>query len=291
MRKPKMEAVTIKNLDTDLYQRTLNMDFVGNIAAEWDIAKAGLIVVSRRSNGKEYVIDGQHRVAAALRAKETEILAQVFEGLSLKQEAELRLAANHRKAEPIHERFKARIVAEDPIALGILKAIEDSGGEIRLSSYSGRDHFVALAAAEKLYNHDGTGKHLRLVLHVLGEAFGVATSENASGAMLQAIGYLLILHPEADLDRLIEKLKEEGPIAMNRRASGHRALFGGSQWINWYRAATEVYNHRLGASKRLEWKGTRHKLDQPKQMEEAPDDGASEAQDKEGEDADDGGTD
>src|SRR5262245_47300261 len=63
------------------YQRALRHDLVNKIGREYDIVKAGPILVSRRG-GKYYCVDGQHRLAGALQAGETEIFAHVVHGLT-----------------------------------------------------------------------------------------------------------------------------------------------------------------------------------------------------------------
>jgi len=252
-----IEEVRIDQLHTDVYQRILNMDKVNKLAANWDPLAVGFLIVSRRPNGDLYVVDGQHRAAAALRFGHVTMEAQVFEGLSLQQEAKLRIATNDRKSEVIWERFKARLVAEDPVAEGIRDVIESVGGNIRLTSFSGRDSFVALAAAEKLYNVDGNGDHLSRVMAIVVGAFGKPTSDNAPGTVLYSVSHLVLVHPEVDDERLTEKLSGIGIMLMNQRALHFRGIYTGSRIVNWYRAAVEAYNYKLGAARRLQYKTPR----------------------------------
>ena len=67
------------------YQRPLRSK-VRKMITHWDYKLCDVVLVSYR-DGKFYVVDGQHRVAAAT-AKEVELLpCQILEGLSLEEEA------------------------------------------------------------------------------------------------------------------------------------------------------------------------------------------------------------
>src|SRR5688500_4417291 len=85
-----MEVVDLRKIKIDKdYQRDLNISRVYEISAAWDMGAAGTVIVSRRKGGELYLIDGQHRVAAAQQAGETEILSLVYSGLTPAQEADL----------------------------------------------------------------------------------------------------------------------------------------------------------------------------------------------------------
>src|SRR3989304_2375030 len=110
-----LEVLTIDDLHVDhTYQRDLSADRVQSIAARWDIVAAGPIVVSRRANGDLYIVNGQHRAAAAKMAGETHVIAQVVNDLTAKKEATLRLKGNCRLGDKAMERFRAQLVSGDP---------------------------------------------------------------------------------------------------------------------------------------------------------------------------------
>ena len=129
-----IEAVSIGQLKVDLlYQRDLDATVVEKIAREYDIVTAGTIVVSLRDNGDMFIVDGQHRVAGATLAKETHMLAQIIEGLTEQEEAVLRLKGNYKKNDRIGEVFRARIFAQDPVALGIRDLLAEYDTRINFS--------------------------------------------------------------------------------------------------------------------------------------------------------------
>jgi hypothetical protein len=123
-----MEVVAIDDLNVDhAYQRDLDAGLVQRIAAGWDIVASGPIVVSRRPDGSLWIVNGQHRAAAAKVAGETHILAQVksVAGMTPDEarvyEAELRLKGNTRRTDKSQERFRAQVAARHADSLAIVE--------------------------------------------------------------------------------------------------------------------------------------------------------------------------
>jgi len=105
------EIVGIEWINVDgAYQRDLRHDLVNKIAREYDIVKAGAILLSVREDGTLWCVDGQHRLAGAQQSGETEIFAHVVHNLTQAEEAELRLARNERRSDTIAEKFRTRLV-------------------------------------------------------------------------------------------------------------------------------------------------------------------------------------
>lgn len=63
----RIECVPLERIVTEQYQRILNMKNVAGIVKNFDPAKLGVLVVSRRGDGTYAVLDGQHRLAALRR--------------------------------------------------------------------------------------------------------------------------------------------------------------------------------------------------------------------------------
>lgn len=239
-----------------LYQRDLIMEVVDRIAANWDIVTAGTIVVSRRADGTLYVVDGQHRFAAAKLAGETEILAQVVDGLTAEEEAHLRIQGNYKRSDRINEVFRARVFAGDPTALALQEIAHRYDTEINFVPDASKG-LNAISSLEHLYNLDN-GVRLSRVFAVIKDAWGEVGGPNASSAILKGLAWFLDRHSEEiDRQRLIERMRMEGPAAIGRSARNHKAALGGTHWINTYRALVEVYNYNLRENSRLEWRTNR----------------------------------
>ena len=74
--------LSIDELNVDhTYQRDLDQTLAQKIARDYDIVAVDPIIVSMRSDGSLWIVNGQHRAAAAKITGETEILAYVHHGI------------------------------------------------------------------------------------------------------------------------------------------------------------------------------------------------------------------
>lgn len=247
------EVVKIEDLHIDeSYQRDLSRDLVERIKREWDTAAAGAIVVSRRTNGDLYIVNGQHRTAAAQEAGRGEILAQVVEGLDRRGEAELRLMGNTRRTDTAQERFRAQVAAGHKESIAIQQICGEFDTRINPSPDQARG-INTVAAVEDLYRIDGQGLALTSVFEVVKDAFGTIGGPQAKVAVLKAVAWFLSKHRhEIDRQRYVERLGSEGVDSIDRKARNYKAASGGALWMNYYRAMIEIYNVRLSAGQSLE---------------------------------------
>lgn len=244
-------AVAIADLQFDPdVQRHLDTGWVEARVGEYDMVAAGQIQISRRRSGALFVIDGQHRTMLALRCGETHILGTIHDGLSKKEEAALRIKFNDTRQDTAQEKFKTRLTARDPVALGVRKVVTEAGGKIGISTHGPR-HINAVAGLEKVYRLDD-GKTLAVVLAIQRAAFDVLDGSTCTVPSLQGLAHFVRAH-NFDEKRLIERLSLVGARALIREMHGHKAAVGGSAWVNYYRAVLSAYNYRLAPSKRIEW--------------------------------------
>lgn len=252
-----MEVLPIALLKVDhAYQRDLSMALVQKIARNYDLSAAGPIVVSKRTNGEYFIVNGQHRAAGAQMAGETEILAQVVHGLSAEQEAELRLKGNTRRSDSSFERFRAQRAAGHADTLAIDSIVEGLGSKV--NSWSDQKHGInSIATLEWLYGRDG-GLVLVRVLELARDAYGELNGQAAAVATLKGLAWLLDRHTlgagELNRQRLVDRLGAEGIEELYRRTRSHQANLGGARWMNLYRAAIEMYNEGLPENKRIHWR-------------------------------------
>lgn len=255
-----IEIVQIDSLHVDVsYQRDPSMDLVQKMARKWDEITAGPIVVSRRRNGDLYVINGQHRMLAAALAGKTEMVAQVVNNLTARQEAELRLRGNVGLAERSQERFRARVAAGHKDALAIVAICDRFETKIN-ADFQVHEGINAVSAIDALYKED-SGLLLTRVFEVIRDAWGTVGGENATAPILKGLAWFIQKHAnESDRGRLIERMQFEGPDGMMRKTRAMRANMAGSVWVNLYRALVEAYNTRLSEGNRLEWKVRGHSI-------------------------------
>lgn len=253
------EVLEIAEIQVDPdYQRDLRHDMVNQIAREYDIVKAGPILVSERDDGSVWCVDGQHRMTGAAQAGETQIFAHVVHGLTQAQEAELRLARNDRRSDSLAEKFRTRLVMGDEKAHAIVEVARQQGTEINLIPNS--NHGInAIATVEILYDIDGTGVWLARTIRAIKEAFGEdeLNPTTCSTSMLKAVCWFMAQHVdahEANYDEFVNRVGAVGVDDLRRKAVSHKAANGGALWVNYYRAIVEVWNFRRQEKNLLRWK-------------------------------------
>jgi hypothetical protein len=257
------EVVEIENINVDPdYQRDLRWDLVNTIARDYDIVKAGPILLSEREDGTLWNVDGQHRMAGAAQAGETEMFAHVVHGLTREEEAELRLARNNRRSDTIQEKFKTRLVMNDPVAHEIVKVVERFGAEINLSPVTSKG-INAIGTLELLYKLDSTGVWLDRTLNFVTDCWlrpdHVITPEIAGTNSLKASCWFIgqhIVTREASWDESVERFSSYDVEDISRKAAAHKAALGAAMWINWYRALVELWNWKRTEARKLKWKTT-----------------------------------
>lgn len=250
------EILDIAQLNVDTaYQRALRHNLVNQIGKEYDIVKAGPILVSERKDKSLWVVDGQHRMAGALQAGEDAIFAHVIHGLTKEQEADLRLARNNRMSDSVYEKFRTRLVMGDFVAHRMQELVRQQGTEINLEP-NAHTGINAIGTAEEIYNVDD-GVSLVRVLKFLNEAFNDEQGMYAA-AMMKGLAWFIEMHiavkNEATHAEAVKRFSAAGVDDIRRKAISHKAANGGSLWVNYYRAMVEIYNFRRQENKKLRWK-------------------------------------
>lgn len=124
------------------YQRSLTGHRVDRIKDNWSWIACGVITVALRGSGSGnyFVVDGQHRVAAAERANIAELPCLVFESLSHVDEAKGFIDVNtSRKAMSVVDKYRALLVVEDPVALHVRGLLELANRSPDYTGGSGND--------------------------------------------------------------------------------------------------------------------------------------------------------
>ena len=123
--------VTEMFVDTT-YQRTVQSK-VNKISKNWDSNKCAILQVSYRSNVDKYaIIDGQNRWEAAKKAGVTHLLCQIYENLTLKEEAKIFSEQNDNVTRiSSADKFKSLLVMDDKICLQIKELCDKFGISIR----------------------------------------------------------------------------------------------------------------------------------------------------------------
>lgn len=139
------------------YQREEKEGHIARITSQFDWREFGVIVCSKRDNGVFYAIDGQQRLNAALKLAVPPKTVPVvwFPFVAVEEEARRFTGMNElRKALQPIEKYKSRLVAKDPVALGMARALETAGYSIGYNDDSPRT-IGAVIAAQRIYTELG----------------------------------------------------------------------------------------------------------------------------------------
>jgi hypothetical protein len=224
---------------------------VDEIVLKWNPDAVGVIHVSRRKDGGEYIIDGWHRNEAKIRITEGAgtITAHVYKGLTLAQEAQMFLDLNRANQPNPLEKHKARVSADDPQALRIEAQVHAYGWAIGPTPAPGH-----VNAIQKLYALDELSEKapggpkdpslIQLVFLTITRAW--SNDRYASQAViLEGLGRLYAEHgSKIDTDHLVDRLKNHrgGPRKLHGEAQQFANTAGGkvSMAVAWL--ITEAYN-------------------------------------------------
>lgn len=209
----KFGSVLVSDLNIDPEaQRKLSSAWVKAHIDEFDVDQLGYIVVNRREDDKMYVVDGQHRVELmrAVGWGDQLIHAEMFSGLSQREEAELFNARNDRRAVRKFDHFRIAATAGDEMACEIYAIVQSVG--LTISDQQTDGSVAAVDKLEKIYNGAGItsvreGKNaLSRTLAVIKSAWG-NSSAGFNGALLHGIGLVQLRYNGAiDQKALATKL-------------------------------------------------------------------------------------
>lgn len=196
------------------YQRSLIESKAVSMASAWSWFACGTIIVGKR-NGVFWVIDGQHRVAAAKRRSDIKTLpCLVFESASIAQEAQGFLDANTGRR-PVFstDKYRAALAADDATAVKFNGICSRLGIRVSSTTNKARD-LKCIAWALSRTKDDATT--LETVLDAAIDISGTTPLHE------KVLGSLWYIHKNAEVDltdtRLRARLKKIGAIGIMKAA-------------------------------------------------------------------------
>lgn len=231
------EAIPIGELEIDdTYQRPPNPLRVNRIAENYDPSLFGVIEVSRR-NGHNYVIDGQHRLAAR-RARgdtaDTPVLCHVRTNLTRTQEAEIFWRIQQERAAlNAQDAFRAKLTGHEPTASGVSRICMALNVPILLGqparySRSGAPYGLnAVATASRIYETAGPAT-LERTLGACTKAWPERQSA-FMGPVIEGLALFLCAHHDEPVrdDRIVKTLGAIAPEDLVDEARNRRGI---RQW-------------------------------------------------------------
>ena len=197
-----------------------------------------------------------HRRATPWRAaqmlKIKKLPAIVFEGLTPELEAALRLELNHRKAETVGERFKAKVIAKDPKALSLLEIARTVDMKIGIDRQLG-DSVNAISALETVWEID-KGVTLKTILKLIKDARGELNSETAWRSNIFMLKWF-VGEPRQRDGPQAPALRDAYECDGDRRQGRHAARPPRRVTVGQpYRVLVELYNEEMPKAQQLELK-------------------------------------
>jgi hypothetical protein len=215
------------------YQRPFYPKWAQEIADDYRPELDQPITVSDRNGdgngGGLAVLDGQHRMGAYLKLGKPYIVAEVWKGLSVDEEADLFASAQRkRKSLTPLELWKARVVSggkRDPLAVDANNIVEANGFRIgkvstRAQELEGRDNINSVGAVEWLYKRGVLALTLETINLVWRRADDVVEFKATSADMLRGLGVCIAGYENRMTDERLEKLKLVSPAEILRGAYG-----------------------------------------------------------------------
>lgn len=193
---------------------------VQEMAMSWDSRAVNTITISQRDDDSLFVIDGQHRAAAALERKipvqrdgktewkhepVTRLWAQVHTGLTLAEEAQMYVLLNNTKVPQAVDRIAVAAVGGDPVAERLVDIGAKYGWYLKRSP---RMH--AAQALYKIARLDDDGDVLDRVFHIITEAWEHDTDATRSD-IVDGLARLIQRWPAVDDNRLARVLHKSTP--------------------------------------------------------------------------------
>lgn len=240
-----------------LYQRGEKSTLVDAIAANPRWEAFGVITVfvrERTQNGNTtrslYAVDGQQRIRGILKSEAPPKLVPVvsYTMSALADEAAIFVRINeYRKALSALEKHKGKIVAKDPAATAIERAVDLAGFTIGAETSRGENARTvhAIASLNWIYNLIGE-EGVTQVLTQVRDAWP-DDKTGTDSMMLKAIASVIAEQQGAqgknggyNRAAMTRKLAATTPSALMRKAEGLRFDMGGSRGVNLRRALKQL---------------------------------------------------
>lgn len=264
MTKPtaRRDVVSLDDLTIDpRVQRHEGVDHrrVAEIAEKFNPLALGTITVSRRKDGSMVIIDGMHRTTGAKQAAYSKpVNADIIDGLTLAQEAELFLLLNATKTPSALSKFLVRAVRGEVDAVRMKDIIESHGWTVRPVAAPG--YLTAVTAVERVYRNGGgtvsEGAHPELLdrtLEILTAAWE-HDQKAVDGHLLLGVAQLIgRFGAGVDTKKLVAEMQATRPGVVIGKAKALRDIQGGTVPAAVAKILAGLHNHKRRTNTLPEW--------------------------------------
>lgn len=215
------------------YQRQAKNTLIQMIAQSPSWEAFGVPVCFRRDNSMLYCADGQQRIAGVLQSEKPPKLIPVvwFDIQDVQEEAEVFVRINEwrKSLQPI-EKHRGKIVAGDPAAIAIERAVAKAGFSIDTGGAAAANArtIQAVAGVNWIYNRIGE-EGLLQTLTVIKESWPDNPTALSTHILRGVAGLIEEQGDAYNRTALIKALKKTEPHLVLRKADELRLDFGGSK--------------------------------------------------------------
>jgi hypothetical protein len=223
------------------------------LTADYNPALVGTLVISKRANGANVILDGQHRwLAAKVAAPEDHMKCLVFHGLTPPQEADIFIGFNDSANVDSVAKFRLGVIAGNPDLVAIANVFENAG--VDLASNTHASGFGAIATAMRIGTWKQGLKTLYRVLDLLNTVFPGYSKRNQPWRRSIVEGMALLMHVQPDMsdERMIKQIRGRGEewVGQLIAAATHgRTINGASETHNVASAFIHWYNKDMRGGK------------------------------------------
>lgn len=213
------------------YQRECDVTRARKMAHSWDRRLAGIVEVSDRgedSSPRFAIIDGQHRWAAAKSLiNPPQLVANVHEGLTVEQEAQLFDKLNRQRKQPTTwDHWKARRASGDEFVQAVEATVERVGLTVSPNPKDG--NVRCIGALEKIAKSTGGQPLLKDALQVIHDTWGTQFDAYDAPLVSGMAVVLTAFGERVDWEILIDGLIDLPPRRIKYLAQSKRDTTSGS---------------------------------------------------------------
>lgn len=175
-------------------QRDLDPKRMRQLAKEFNPALLGFFCLSDRGDGVYHAVDGQHRkhyLETVAMTPHRLVRAEIFHGMTLKDEARLFLLKNNAGAVSYADKFKVRAEQGEPDAVAMMEIITSVG--FKVGPRGQRRCFNALKALSRMYA--ASPEMAALSVKLATDAWGDGNS-SVNGSLIEGICMFMTKWPD-----------------------------------------------------------------------------------------------
>lgn len=222
-------------------QRALSEAWANELADEFNPDLMGFIHVSHR-DGWYYIIDGQHRVKAAiifLGDTSQQVQCHVYDGLTNEQEAQLFLELNNTKKQGPMSRYKVALTAGKPDECDVERICRSL--DLRIGVDKSCEEIACISALLAVYRKHGPAS-FSFAMRVIRDSYGY------DGFKRQTISALALIKDRYGdkivEEKLVDRLSKTGIVELNRSAKSMKEATGNPADQCYAHSMIQFYNQR-----------------------------------------------